>query len=120
MSSFNTRDEPDGLVITFEDSAGLNDFRSSSLRDTLYETVQSREMPRIAVDLKRIDYLSSSGVAILVGLKRRADGRQGKLILFHVQPVVLDLLKVMKLDRYFHFADDEPTALSALRPIPTA
>jgi len=120
MSTFNTREERDGLVIGFDDSAGLNDFRSNAFRDALYQTVESCERPRVAMDLGRIDYLSSSGVAILVGIKRRADARQGKLVLFSIQPAVLDLLRVMKLDRYFLFADDETSALSSLRPLPTA
>ncbi|WP_422926465.1 STAS domain-containing protein [Singulisphaera sp. PoT] len=120
MSTFKTREEPDGLVISFEDSIGLNDFRSNVLRDTLYETIEFSEQPKVALDLSRIDYLSSSGVAILVGIKRRIDGKQGKLVLYSLQPVVRELLEVMKLDRYFVFADDEASALTTLRPVPTA
>ena len=56
----------------------------------------------------------------LVGLKRRVDTRNGKIVFFHVQPVVRDLLGVMKLDRFFSVADDEPRALASLRPLPTA
>ena len=74
---------------------------------------------RAAPDLLKIDYLSSSGVAILVGLKRRIDTRNGKMVFFHVQPIVHDLLKVMKLDRYFPLADDEQAAIASLRPAPT-
>jgi anti-anti-sigma factor len=119
MSSYSTREESDALIIVFDHAAGLNDFRNNALRDALYELVQSREEPRVAVDLLNVDYLSSSGVAILVGLKRRVDTRKGKIILFHVQPVVRDLLKVMKLDRYFPLADDEQAALASLRPVST-
>ncbi len=72
-----------------------------------------------AVDLQKVDYLSSSGVAILVGLKRRVESRGGKIVFYQVQPVVRDLLAVMKLDRFFTIADDEPRALASLRPVPT-
>ena len=70
MSTFSTRDESDALVIVFDNAAGLNDFRNNTLRDALYDSVQSRAEPRVALDLQKVDYLSSSGVAILVGLKR--------------------------------------------------
>ncbi len=120
MSSFRTREEPDGLIITLDNPAGLNDFRSSAFRDSLYETVQARDVPRVAFDMKAIDYLSSSGVAILVGLKRRIDAKNGRLVLFGVQPIVFDLLKIMKLTQYFAFADDEGPALASLRPVSTA
>jgi anti-sigma B factor antagonist len=73
----------------------------------------------VALDLTNIDYLSSSGVAILVGLKRRIDTRNGKLVFFHVEPIVHDLLKVMKLDRYFPIVADEQAATVSLRPVST-
>jgi anti-sigma B factor antagonist len=120
MTPFSTRDEPDGLIITIDDPIGLNDFRACAVRDALYQCAESRDMPRFALDLNAVDYLSSSGVAILVGLKRRIDARGGKLVFFHVQPVVTDLLRIMKLDRYFAIADDEPAARESLRPVPTA
>ncbi len=120
MSAFSTRTESDALIVTFEAPGSLNDFRNNALRDALYELIQNQPIPLLAVDLQKIDYLSSSGVAILVGLKRRVDTRQGKIVFFQVQPVVRDLLAVMKLDRFFTVADDEPTALASLRPVPTA
>ena len=120
MSSFRTREEPDGLVIMPDDGAGLNDFRTSAFRDMLYELIESLEMPRVAFNLSKVDYLSSSGVAILVGLKRRIDTKKGKLVLFGVQSVVFDLLRIMKLTQYFTFAEDEAQALASLRPVSTA
>ena len=120
MSSFSTRAESDILVVKFDTASGLNDFRNSALRDSLYELVQSPPQPLFAVDLQKVDYLSSSGVAILVGLKRRVESRSGRIVLYHVQPIVRDLLAVMKLDRFFTIVDDEPHALASLRPVPSS
>jgi anti-sigma B factor antagonist len=120
MSSFTVREEADVLVVYFDGSSGLNDFRNSALRESLYELVASRTDPRIAVDLLKVDYLSSSGVAILVGLKRRVEAKGGKIFLYRVQPIVHDLLAVMKLDQYFSIVDDEAKAMASLRSVPTA
>jgi anti-sigma B factor antagonist len=120
MSTFSTRPESDSLVVTFETASSLNDFRNNALRDSLYELVQNHDEPRFAVDLAKVDYLSSSGVAILVGLKRRVETKRGKIVLYHVQPIVRDLLAVMKLDRFFIITENEQQALDSLRPIPTA
>ncbi len=119
MCTFKTREESDALIIDFESAVGLNSFNNNALRDSLYELVLSRQDPRVALDLLKIDYLSSSGVAILVGMKRRVETKSGKFVLYNVQPVVIDVLKVMKLDRYFLMAEDEHTALASLRPVPT-
>jgi anti-sigma B factor antagonist len=120
MSSFSTRQDSSVLIITFESAAGLNDFRNSALRDSLYELVASQPTPHFALDLSKVDYLSSSGVAILVGLKRRVETKGGKLIIYDLQPIVHDLLAVMKLDRFFIIAEDEARAVTSLRPSPTA
>jgi len=120
MSFFSTRPESDVLVVTFESASGLNDFRNNALRDSLYELVQGDASPLFAVDLVKVDYLSSSGVAILVGLKRRVETKGGKIVVYHLQPIVRDLLAVMKLDRFFIIAEDEAKAIASLRPLPTA
>lgn len=120
MSAFTTRVESDAVIVKFESAGSLNDFRNNALRDSLYELVQNSPAPMLAVDLQKVDFLSSSGVAILVGLKRRIDTRNGKIVFFQVQPVVRDLLNVMKLDRFFTVADDEERALASLGPLPTA
>jgi anti-sigma B factor antagonist len=120
MSSFITRPDSDVQVVTFESAGGLNDFRNSVLRDALYELVANHTDPMLAIDLAKVDYLSSSGVAILVGLKRRVETKGGKIVIFHVQPIVRDLLAVMKLDRFFAISEDEAKAIDSLRSLPTA
>jgi anti-sigma B factor antagonist len=120
MSQFQTREGPDGLVITLDSPVPLNDFRSITFRESLYDLVLSHPDPRVIVDLSAIDYLSSSGVAILVGLKRRIDQKNGKLVLCRVQPLVCDLLRVMRLNQYFTFANDEEEAHTLLRPVASA
>ena len=120
MSSFSTRPDSGVQIVTFESAGGLNDFRNSALRDSLYELVAAHDEPLFAIDLAKVDYLSSSGVAILVGLKRRVETKRGKIVLFHVQPIVRDLLAVMKLDRFFIITDEEAQAVDSLRSLPTA
>lgn len=115
MSTFTTRDNSGVLVVTFTDASGLNDFRNTPLRDALFDLVKERQTPCAALDMQKVDYLSSSGVAILVGFKRKIEIQDGKIVLFRLQPAVHDLLKVMKLDRYFPIVGDEDEALSQLR-----
>jgi len=119
MSAYTTRDESDVLVVELTDPTSLNDFRNTPLRDDLLNLVETRDEPRLALDMEKVDYLSSSGVAILVGLKRRLDAGKGKVVFFRLQPVVLDLLRVMRLDRYLNIAEDEAQALASLRSVPS-
>lgn len=117
--TFSLRELPDAVVISIEDPPALNDFRSNAFRDSLYQTLEGLSTPKVALDLSRVEFLSSSGLAILVGTKRRLEGLNGKLVLFQVPPIVQDLLRITRLTQYFTFADDEAEALERLRAIPT-
>ena len=72
----------------------------------------------VAADLSPVDYLSSSGVALLVGLKRRVDSHEGKLVLYQLQPYVHDVLRVTKLTQLFDISPDRQSAFALLSASP--
>jgi anti-anti-sigma factor len=116
MRPVTTREEEGVLILTLEEAAGINDGQSDLYRQTIYETVHDRPRPRVAVDLRPIDFLSSSGVALLIGLRRRVGDAGGTLVLYGMHPHVRDLLRIMKIAPLFRIADDEAGALAMLPP----
>ena len=120
MDTFSLREVSDVLIITIEDSSYLNDFRTNAFRDKLYDAVSGWAPNRFALDLTKVEFLSSSGVAILVGLKRRIEPKGGKLVVFGIHPVVDDLLRITRLTQFFTFAPDEAKAVALLLPVSTA
>lgn len=114
------REQGGVLIVTLDDPAAVNDAMASELRQPLYQAVLDRPGALVAVDLSPIDYLSSSGVALLVGIRRRTDQVAGILVLFGVRPEVRDLLHSMRLAALFRFADSEAEALEALQSSPDA
>jgi len=113
-----TSEEAGILVITFDDPNGLNDGLSDAFRQSIYELVQEREGPQVAADLSPVDYLSSSGLAVLIGLQRRVNARKGKLVLCHLQPYVQDVLRITKLLPHFNVAPDRDAAFALLSTRP--
>ena len=107
------------LVITLDDVAALNEGQAASVRQQLYTTLASRESPRVALDLSAIDYISSTGIALLIGSKRRVDAANGRLVLFGLRPEVFDLFAIMKLASLFEIAADESHALQLFPPLPS-
>ncbi len=116
MRPVTTRDERGVLILTLEEPAGVNDGQSDVYRQKVYQAVHDLPRPRVAVDLGPIDFLSSSGVALLIGLRRRVESAGGELMLFRVHPHVRDLLRIMKIEPLFRTADDEDSAVTALSP----
>jgi anti-sigma B factor antagonist len=109
--------EIDGvLLIVLDDSTSLNEGQAVGLRQSLYSSLSSRTEPRVALDLSAIDYISSTGIALLIGTKRRVEAAKGKLVLFGLHPDVLELFVVMKLVNLFEIAADEVQAIELLPP----
>ena len=109
------REEGDILLITLDDPTAVNEGQAFSLRQTLYGKVEALEAPKVAIDLGAIDYISSSGIALLIGLKRRIDARQGRLVLFRLRGEVFELFGLMKLAGLFTIVPDQEKAFNLLR-----
>lgn len=117
----NVRDQDGVLVLTLDDLATVNDGQAIAPRQAIYQAATQAEAPRVAIDLSAIDFLSSSGVAMLIGLKRRVEAKAGRLVLFGIHPYVMDLFHVMKLVELFQIAgasDEAVAALAAHSPEP--
>jgi anti-anti-sigma factor len=114
MLNWTTHDVGGVLVITLEPSPSRTDDRQSEERQKLYESIQTRPDGRFAVDLGRVDYVSSADVGFLITVRRRTDVRKGKLVLFDVNPYIRNSLATMKLLPLFPIADDLTGALMLL------
>jgi anti-sigma B factor antagonist len=53
------------------------------------------------LDMDRVSYLDSSGLGMLVYLKKELDRHDGKLIITHLHEPVLNVFKITKLDTFF-------------------
>jgi anti-sigma B factor antagonist len=65
---------------------------------------------RVVLDLSATNFIDSSGLGAIVGL-RRAVGRDGQVLIAGAQAPVRTLFKLTRLDRVFHMYD---TATSAI------
>ena len=88
MLPFTPIETSETLVVRLDNPERFNDFRSDDYREALYQSVLSKSEPLVALDLSPVDYLSSTGLAILIGLKRRVEEQRGKLVLFRIQPFI--------------------------------
>jgi anti-anti-sigma factor len=74
---------------------------------------------RIVVDLSRVTFCDSSGLAVLVGAGRRAGLLGGVLRLAAAPPPVQTVLRLTGLDTHFETFATVPAATAAA-PVPTA
>src|SRR2546421_5564875 len=86
---------------------------SPELRASLRAIIDNEKPKRLVVDLSRVPYIDSSGIAVLIGAMQSLELEGGNFLLAGAQEAVQMILKSAKLDQYFHLFPDVETAISA-------
>ena len=104
--------EKDGVTI-FELSGELDFHSSPQFRDKLQETTD-KQAPKLLVNLKKVSYIDSSGLATFVEGLQKIKRYNGKLVLSELTPAVRGVFEIAKLDSIFTLANTEQEAVSFL------
>jgi anti-sigma B factor antagonist len=100
--------------VTILDLSGDIDFANSpELRHSVLREIQESRTPRVVINLSKVHYIDSSGVASLVeGLKASRD-LGSRFILFGLSTSVREVLQLSRLIKVFEVCDNEDQALAA-------
>jgi anti-sigma B factor antagonist len=106
---FSTRNERDTVIV---DVAGQIDLGTSPpLRNATLESLKGTQ--RLAINLTRVKYIDSSGIASLVEVLKEGRAAGKRVILFGVTGSVLQVLKLTRLTGVFEILETEEQALDA-------
>ena len=93
--------------------SGEIDFYSSRELRQKFQEVLDKKCSKVLVDLKKVTYVDSSGLATFVEALQRMSRVGGKLVLTSLSPSVRGVFEIAKLDSIFVLADSEEKAVSA-------
>jgi anti-sigma B factor antagonist len=85
---------------------------SPEIRAALLEMIDEKPK-RLVVDMSRVPYVDSSGIAALILARQSLDENGGRFILAAAQEPVRLILATARLDQYFEMAPTIDDALSA-------
>jgi anti-sigma B factor antagonist len=74
---------------------------------------------RVFFDLSGTEYIDSSGVSWLLLANRRFRQAGGKLVIHSINPLVKQVLAVLRLDRVLHLAENADKARAELNEVTT-
>lgn len=101
-------------AFTLLELTGEIDLHSSGPLKWELQNCASAQTPVVLIDFKRVGYIDSSGLAILIGYLKDAAIFGGKLALFGLEKKVATLFELVRLDQLFVIADDQQAALARL------
>jgi anti-sigma B factor antagonist len=67
----------------------------------------------LVVDLSRVTYIDSAGLAALIEAMQKVEGYKGKFLLAGLQETVRSIFEISRLDQVFQIVPDVDAALSA-------
>ncbi|MBI3396123.1 MAG: STAS domain-containing protein [Spirochaetia bacterium] len=69
--------------------------------EATFKTLVKGEPANVAVDLTSVDVIDSSGIGALIKALNLVKNYGGKMILFGMKPLILNVFKIAKLDNFF-------------------
>jgi len=91
---------------------GEIDINSSPAIKKSFDKLVSQKTPKIVINLSKVTYVDSSGLATLVEMLKNMRSYGGRMKLACMSPKIKSLFEITKLEKLFEIAADEETAIS--------
>ncbi|HKM66291.1 MAG TPA: STAS domain-containing protein [Candidatus Acidoferrum sp.] len=101
----------DGTILDITGDIDLA--HSPAMRKALLEEIREKKTHKVFLNLEKVRYIDSSGIASLVeGLKASRD-MGSRLILFGLSKTVREVMELSRLQKIFEIHDSEAQALGS-------
>lgn len=102
MALLGVNETTEALVVRFVSARILDEATILEIGNDLLSILErARHTKRMVLDFERVQFMSSAMIGKLVLLNKKAKAEQIDLRLRHVQPNVLDVLKLTRLNKLF-------------------
>ncbi|HEV8681059.1 MAG TPA: STAS domain-containing protein [Stellaceae bacterium] len=72
-------------------------------------------VPHLAVDMSKLEYISSAGLRVLLVMAKKVQQANGKVVLFGLAANVREVFSISGFDRIFSIQADAESAIAAAR-----
>ena len=102
--------EKDGVLV-FQVDGEINISTSPELK----KQFEKQTSKKVVVDLLKVGYIDSSGLATLVEILKRTKSQSGSLVLAGLSDKVKSLFEITKLDKLFQVSASQDEAVSRIK-----
>ena len=107
-------EEQAGDVVIVKLAGRLDSAAARSAEDG-FNAALAGAAPHLAVDMTKLDYISSAGLRVLLVVAKKVQQAKGKVALFGLSPNVREVFSVSGFDTIFSIQPDAAAALAAVR-----
>jgi anti-anti-sigma factor len=103
--------EGENLIITIK---GRLDATTALVADNAIKDIMKEDCPRIFFNLKDLEYLSSGGLRVILGVAKEIRRKEGKLVLCSLNPFVKEIFVVSGFESLIPIADTVESGIKKL------
>jgi anti-sigma B factor antagonist len=103
----------DVCVVEFEDRKILEEPLINDIGERISELIEADTEPKILLDFKNVEYLSSAALGVLITLNNQLLERQGQLVLADIHPQIYEVFKITRLYKLFNIQSNTEEAIKA-------
>ena len=100
-------------VVVLDLRGEINDFAQEAL-DAAYAEAESNDPEVILLNFEEIDYINSTGIALIVGLLARARVSKRRLVAYGLSDHYVEIFEITRLSDFMSVFPDEESAMSAM------
>jgi anti-sigma B factor antagonist len=90
----------------------INSFAEEAL-NTAYAEAEARNPNKIMLNFREVDYINSTGIALIVGLLARARKAHCPVVVYGLSDHYLEIFQITRLADFMTIYSDEASALQA-------
>jgi anti-sigma B factor antagonist len=94
--------------------SGRLDHKGSGEIELRFTALTATNSDNIAVDMAGVDFIASIGMRLLLSCAKAKAARGGRMVLFGLQPLVLEAMASAGIDTLIPIHADQPAALADL------
>lgn len=113
MSSVWSQSNGEVLVVYFNDAKILDEVRINQIHADLKEMVSKAEHRKLVLNFQNVAFMSSAMIGKLILIHKQAKADQVDLKLSNISASIMEVFKIMKLNKLFQIFDDESQAVKS-------
>ncbi len=106
----SVRQEPAGTVLDLRGE--INGFGQQTLESAYAEAEQKGDPEAIILNFEEVDYINSTGIALIVGLLAKARASKRRLLAYGLSEHYVEIFNITRLSDFVGVYPDEESALS--------
>jgi anti-anti-sigma factor len=103
------RQERGGIVLDLRGE--INGFAQEAL-DAAYAEADAKDTKTILLNFEEVDYINSTGIALIVGLLAKARVSQRRLVAYGLSDHYVEIFEITRLSDFMSVFPDEESAMS--------